>query len=61
MLSTRSIRLAVLTCNAGMVCLAICSNLMPVFLTTVGADLGGLTNEQLGPYRGGNVVGGLVG
>ena len=36
---------------AGMMCLAIGLNLLPVFLTTLGADLGGdegLTNEQLG-------------
>jgi fucose permease len=36
---------------AGMMCLAIAVNLLPVFLTTLSADLGGpdgLTNEQLG-------------
>jgi hypothetical protein len=38
-------------CYAGMVCLAIAVNLMPILLTTVRVDLGGkavLTDEQLG-------------
>src|SRR6266704_4161346 len=42
---------ALALCYAGMVCLAIAVNLMPVFLTTVRVDLGGragLTDEQLG-------------
>jgi len=42
---------ALVLCYAGMVCLAIAVNLMPVFLTTVRVDLGGrapLTDEQLG-------------
>src|SRR5579864_2446854 len=42
---------ALTLCYAGMVCLAIAVNLMPVFLTTVRVDLGGsagLTDEQLG-------------
>src|SRR5436305_12725743 len=43
--------LALALCYAGMVCLAIAVNLMPVFLTTVRVELGGragLTDEQLG-------------
>jgi fucose permease len=42
---------ALALCYAGMVCLAIAVNLMPIFLTTVQVDLGGnavLTHEQLG-------------
>ena len=42
---------ALALCYAGMVCLAIAVNLMPVFLTSVRVDLGGragLTDEQLG-------------
>ena len=42
---------ALALCYAGMVCLAIAVNLMPVFLTTIRVDLGGragLTGEQLG-------------
>ena|ERR1700756_851039 len=38
-------------CYAGMLCLAIAVNLMPILLTTVRVDLGGkavLTDEQLG-------------
>lgn len=47
---------------AGMMCLAIGLNLLPVFLTTLGVDLGGergLTNEQLGRL-GGIMFAGLV-
>ncbi len=42
---------ALALCYAGMVCLAIAVNLMPIFLTTLRVDLGGragLTDEQLG-------------
>jgi MFS family permease len=42
---------ALALCYAGMVCLAIAVNLMPIFLTTLRVDLGGrtgLTGEQLG-------------
>ncbi len=42
---------ALALCYAGMVCLAIAVNFMPVFLTTLRVDLGGtagLTAEQLG-------------
>jgi fucose permease len=42
---------ALAVCYAGMVCLAIAVNLMPIFLTTLRVDLGGkagLTAEQLG-------------
>ena len=42
---------AFVLCYAAMVCIAIAVNLMPIFLTTLRADLGGragLTGEQLG-------------
>jgi fucose permease len=47
-----------------MICLAIATNLMPVFLTTFGVDLGGtkgLTNEQLGRIGGINFSGLVAG
>ena len=47
-LHARSNSFAVLLCYAAMMCLAITINLAPVFLTTLSADLGGLSNEQLG-------------
>ncbi len=51
---------------AGMVCIAIAINFLPVFLTTLSADFGGpagLTHEQLGRLAGATfagVVGGLL-
>jgi fucose permease len=51
---------------AGMMCLAIAINLLPVFLTSLSADLGGtagLTNEQLGRLAGitfAGLVGGIL-
>src|SRR5712692_10807204 len=54
---------ALALCYAGMVCLAIAVNLMPIFLTTLRVDLGGragLTDEQLGRISA-ITVAGLVG
>jgi MFS family permease len=59
----RSIRYGVLVCHAGMMCLAIAINLLPVFLTTLSQEMGGgqgLTHEQLGRLAGITFVG-LVG
>ena len=49
---------------AGMVCLAIAVNLVPVFLTTLGSAVGGeagLTNEQLGRIGAATFVGLVAG
>ncbi len=59
----RSIRYGVWVCYAGMMCLAIAINLLPVFLTTLSREVGGeqgLTHEQLGRLAGITFVG-LVG
>lgn len=56
-------RLAVGTCYAAMMVLAIAMNLMPVYLTSVSADLGGsegLSKEKLGRIGAATFVG-LVG
>jgi fucose permease len=60
----RYLTLALSLCYAAMMCLAICINLMPVFLTTLGADLGhgdGLTHEQLGRIAAATFAGLVVG
>lgn len=41
-------RLLTLLCYAAMMCLSIGINLLPVFLTALGVDLGNLSKEQLG-------------
>ena len=49
---------------AGMMCLAIAVNLVPVILTTLSVDLGGaagFTNEQLGRIVAATFVGLVVG
>jgi fucose permease len=59
----RSVRYGLAVSYAGMMCLAIAINLLPVFLTTLSHELGGvqgLTNEQLGRLAGITFVG-LVG
>ncbi len=58
-----SIRYGLAVNYAGMMCLAIAINLLPVFLTTLSHEFGGvqgLTNEQLGRLAGITFVG-LVG
>lgn len=56
------VRTLVAVCDLAMMCLAIAINLLPVFLTTISADLGGeagLSAEQLGRL-GAVTFGGLV-
>ncbi|MCX6984959.1 MAG: MFS transporter [Lentisphaerae bacterium] len=58
-----SIRYGLAVNYAGMMCMAIAINLLPVFLTTISHEFGGvqgLTNEQLGRLAGITFVG-LVG
>ena len=60
----RSTRFALGVSYAGMMCLAIAINLLPVFLTTLSTDLGGangLTHEQLGRLAGITFAGLVVG
>jgi len=57
-------RLALGTCYAAMMVLAIAMNLMPVYLTSVSADLGGgagLSKEQLGRIGAATFVGLVAG
>ena len=62
----RSLAYALAVNYAAMVCLAFAINLLPVFLTTLSADLGGpggLTHEQLGRLAGitfAGLVGGVL-
>lgn len=56
--------LAIALCYAAMMCLAIAINMIPVFLTTLSVDLGGLnglTKEQLGRIGGITFVGVVAG
>ena len=46
--SRRAALFAVALCDGAMMSLAIAINLLPVFLTTLSRDLGGLSEEQLG-------------
>ncbi|HEX8325350.1 MAG TPA: MFS transporter [Tepidisphaeraceae bacterium] len=52
-------RFSLVLCYAAMTALAAAVNLLPVFLTTLSADLGGLTDEQLGRIAA-VTIGGLV-
>lgn len=52
-------RLPLILCYAAMATLAAAVNLLPVFLTTLSADLGGLSDEQLGRIAA-VTIGGLV-
>ena len=57
-------RLAIGTCYAAMMVLAIAMNLMPVYLTSVSADLGGgegLSKEKLGRIGAATFVGLVAG
>ena len=59
----RSMSCGLAASYAGMMCIAIAVNFLPVFLTTLSLDLGGpngLTHEQLGRLAGATFVG-LVG
>ena len=54
-----NVRLPLILCYAGMATLSAAVSLLPVFLTTLSADLGGLSEEQLGRI-GAVTIGGLV-
>ena len=54
-------RLLTLLCYAAMACLAVGINLLPVFLTALGGDLGGLSKEQLGRIGAMSFAGLVVG
>ncbi len=48
MFSRRASIFAIVLCDLAMMCLAIGVNLMPVFLTQISSEMGGLNKEQLG-------------
>ena len=50
-----------LLCYGAMMCLSIGNNLLPVFLTALGADFGQLTKEQLGRLGSSSFAGLVVG